>query len=65
LDISSRVRSRPTARPRPSGSLSIADAAAPLATLVSLTVVAAVALVLVVPSVGLLLVLQQRGRLEV
>jgi cytochrome d ubiquinol oxidase subunit II len=45
--------------------LSIGAAAAPQPTLVSLTVVAAAALVLVLPSIGLLFVLQQRGRLEV
>ena len=45
--------------------LSIGEAAAPAPTLVALTVVAAAALVLVVPSMGLLFVLQQRGRLEV
>jgi cytochrome bd ubiquinol oxidase subunit II len=44
--------------------LSIAQAAAPAPTLVALTVVAAAALVLVVPSMALLFVLQQRGRLE-
>jgi cytochrome d ubiquinol oxidase subunit II len=44
--------------------LSIPQAAAPSSTLVSLTVVATAALVLVVPSLGLLFVLQQRGRLE-
>jgi cytochrome d ubiquinol oxidase subunit II len=44
--------------------LSIGVAAAPGATLVALTVVAAAALVLVVPSMALLFVLQQRGRLE-
>jgi cytochrome d ubiquinol oxidase subunit II len=44
--------------------LSIGAAAAPTATLVALTVVAAAALVLVLPSFGLLFVLQQRGRLE-
>jgi cytochrome bd ubiquinol oxidase subunit II len=44
--------------------LSIATAAAPAPTLVALTVVAAAALVLVVPSMALLFVLQQRGRLE-
>ena len=44
--------------------LSIGEAAAPAPTLVALTVVAAAALVLVVPSMGLLFVLQQRGRLE-
>ncbi|MEU7813011.1 cytochrome ubiquinol oxidase subunit I [Pseudonocardia sp. NPDC049154] len=43
--------------------LPIAAAAAPLPTLSALTVVAAAALVLVVPSMGLLFVLQQRGRL--
>jgi cytochrome d ubiquinol oxidase subunit II len=45
--------------------LTIGAAAAPAPTLVALTVVAAAALVLVVPSIGLLFVLQQRGRLEV
>jgi cytochrome bd ubiquinol oxidase subunit II len=44
--------------------LSIAEAAAPAPTLVALTVVAAAALLLVVPSMALLFVLQQRGRLE-
>jgi cytochrome bd ubiquinol oxidase subunit II len=44
--------------------LPIADAAAPAPTLVALTVVAAAALLLVVPSMALLFVLQQRGRLE-
>jgi cytochrome d ubiquinol oxidase subunit II len=44
--------------------LSIATAAAPAPTLFALTVVAAAALVLVVPSMALLFVLQQRGRLE-
>jgi cytochrome d ubiquinol oxidase subunit II len=44
--------------------LSIAEAAAPAPTLVALTVVAAAALLFVVPSMGLLFVLQQRGRLE-
>jgi cytochrome bd ubiquinol oxidase subunit II len=43
--------------------LPIAVAAAPVPTLSALTVVAAVALVLVAPSIGLLFVLQQRGRL--
>jgi cytochrome d ubiquinol oxidase subunit II len=43
--------------------LPIAAAAAPDATLFALTVVAAVALVVVAPSMGLLFVLQQRGRL--
>lgn len=43
--------------------LPIAAAAAPLPTLSALTVVAAAALVLVAPSMGLLFVLQQRGRL--
>jgi len=42
----------------------IAQAAAPAPTLVSLTVVAAVALVIVVPSMALLFVLTQRGSLE-
>ena len=45
--------------------LSIAEAAAPTSTLVALTVVAVAAVLLVVPSMGLLFVLQQRGRLEV
>jgi cytochrome d ubiquinol oxidase subunit II len=45
--------------------LSIARAAAPTATLVALTVVAVAAVLLVVPSMALLFVLQQRGRLEV
>jgi cytochrome d ubiquinol oxidase subunit II len=45
--------------------LSIGAGAAPGATLVALTVVAAAALVLVAPSIALLFVLQQRGRLEV
>ena len=44
--------------------LTIGEAAAPTATLVVLTVVAAVAALLVVPSMGLLFVLAQRGRLE-
>ena len=44
--------------------LSIARAAAPTATLVALTVVAGAAVLLVVPSMALLFVLQQRGRLE-
>jgi cytochrome bd ubiquinol oxidase subunit II len=44
--------------------LSIARAAAPTSTLVALTVVAAAAVLLVVPSMALLFVLQQRGRLE-
>jgi cytochrome d ubiquinol oxidase subunit II len=44
--------------------LTIAAAAAPTATLVALTVVAVVAALLVVPSMGLLFVLAQRGRLE-
>jgi len=44
--------------------LTIQQAAAPTPTLVSLTVVAAAALVLVVPSMALLFVLGQRGRLE-
>jgi cytochrome bd ubiquinol oxidase subunit II len=44
--------------------VSIASAAAPHATLVALAVVAVAAVVLVVPSIGLLFVLQQRGRLE-
>ena len=42
----------------------IAQAAAPAPTLVSLTVVAAVALLVVVPSMALLFVLSQRGTLE-
>jgi cytochrome d ubiquinol oxidase subunit II len=42
----------------------IAEAAAPTATLVSLTVVAALALVVVVPSMALLFALDQRGSLE-
>jgi cytochrome d ubiquinol oxidase subunit II len=45
--------------------LSIARAAAPTSTLVALTVVAVAAVLLVVPSMALLFVLQQRGRLEV
>ncbi|MFL6095720.1 MAG: cytochrome d ubiquinol oxidase subunit II [Blastococcus sp.] len=45
--------------------LSIARAAAPTTTLVALTVVAVAAVLLVVPSMALLFVLQQRGRLEV
>jgi len=45
--------------------LPIGVAAAPGPTLVALTVVAAAALVLVAPSIALLFVLQQRGRLEV
>jgi cytochrome d ubiquinol oxidase subunit II len=44
--------------------VSIASAAAPGPTLAALTVVAVVALVLVVPSLALLFMLQQRGRLE-
>jgi cytochrome d ubiquinol oxidase subunit II len=44
--------------------LSIADAAAPGATLASLTVVGVAAAVMVLPSVALLFVLQQRGRLD-
>jgi cytochrome d ubiquinol oxidase subunit II len=44
--------------------LSIAQAAAPTATLVALTVVAVAAVLLVVPSMALLFVLQKRGRLE-
>jgi cytochrome d ubiquinol oxidase subunit II len=44
--------------------LTIGAAAAPAATLVALTVVAAAALLLVAPSIALLFVLQQRGRLE-
>jgi cytochrome d ubiquinol oxidase subunit II len=44
--------------------LSIGAAAAPRATLIALTVVAAAALVLVAPSLALLFALQQRGRLE-
>jgi cytochrome bd ubiquinol oxidase subunit II len=43
---------------------SIAEAAAPHPTLASLTVIAVAAVVLVVPSIVLLFVLQQRGRLE-
>jgi cytochrome bd ubiquinol oxidase subunit II len=42
----------------------IAEAAAPTATLLSLTVVAAFALLIVVPSMALLFVLAQRGSLE-
>jgi len=42
----------------------IAEAAAPTSTLVSLTVVAVVALLVVVPSMALLFVLAQRGSLE-
>jgi cytochrome d ubiquinol oxidase subunit II len=42
----------------------IAEAAAPTATLVSLTVVAALALLVVVPSMALLFALAQRGSLE-
>ena len=42
----------------------IAEAAAPTTTLVSLTVVAALALLIVVPSMALLFVLAQRGSLE-
>jgi cytochrome d ubiquinol oxidase subunit II len=45
--------------------LSIARAAAPTSTLVALTVVAVAAVLLVVPSIALLFMLQQRGRLEV
>jgi cytochrome bd ubiquinol oxidase subunit II len=45
--------------------LSIAAAAAPTSTLVALTVVAVAAVLLVVPSMALLFVLQQRGRLDV
>jgi cytochrome d ubiquinol oxidase subunit II len=44
--------------------LSIGAAAAPTATLWALTVVAAAAVLIVVPSMGLLFVLAQRGRLE-
>jgi cytochrome d ubiquinol oxidase subunit II len=44
--------------------LTISAAAAPRATLVSLTVVAALALLLVLPSMALLFVLAQRGSLE-
>ncbi|MFI5958848.1 cytochrome d ubiquinol oxidase subunit II [Cryptosporangium sp. NPDC051539] len=44
--------------------LSIGEAAAPPATLWALTIVAAIALAIVVPALGLLFVLQQRGRLE-
>ena len=44
--------------------LTIAAAAAPTPTLWALTIVAVVALLLVVPSMGLLFVLAQRGRLE-
>src|SRR4051795_1185478 len=44
--------------------LTIAAAAAPTPTLWALTVVAAVAALLVVPSMGLLFVLSQRGRLQ-
>jgi cytochrome d ubiquinol oxidase subunit II len=44
--------------------MSIAEAAAPDATLLALVVIAAGALVLVVPSVALLYTLQQRGSLE-
>jgi cytochrome d ubiquinol oxidase subunit II len=44
--------------------LPIAEAAAPTPTLWALTIVAAVALVVVVPSMALLFVLGQRGRLE-
>jgi cytochrome d ubiquinol oxidase subunit II len=44
--------------------LTIGEAAAPSSTLVALTVVAALALLLVVPSMALLFVLEQRGRLE-
>jgi cytochrome bd ubiquinol oxidase subunit II len=44
--------------------LTIQEAAAPAASLVALTVVAAAALVVVAPSIGLLFVLQQRGRLD-
>jgi cytochrome d ubiquinol oxidase subunit II len=44
--------------------MTIAEAAAPVATLAALTVVAAAALVVVVPAMALLFVLQQRGRLE-
>ena len=45
--------------------LSIEQAAAPTPTLEVLLVVAAVAVAVVAPSIGLLFVLQQRGRLEV
>jgi cytochrome d ubiquinol oxidase subunit II len=44
--------------------LSIGEAAAPTATLVALTVVAALAVLLVVPSMGLLFALAQRGSLQ-
>ena len=44
--------------------LTIAEAAAPTATLWALTLVAGVALLAVLPSIALLFVLQQRGRLE-
>jgi cytochrome d ubiquinol oxidase subunit II len=44
--------------------LPIEVAAAPAATLWALTVVAAAALVVVVPALALLFVLQQRGELE-
>jgi cytochrome d ubiquinol oxidase subunit II len=44
--------------------VTIAEAAAPSSTLTALAVVAGAALVLVVPSVGLLFTLAQRGRLE-
>jgi cytochrome d ubiquinol oxidase subunit II len=44
--------------------LRISQAAAPTSTLVALTVVAVAAVLLVVPSMALLFVLQQRGRLE-
>jgi cytochrome d ubiquinol oxidase subunit II len=44
--------------------LSIGEAAAPPATLWALTGVAAAALLIVVPSMGLLFVLAQRGRLQ-
>jgi cytochrome d ubiquinol oxidase subunit II len=44
--------------------LRIGEAAAPPATLWSLTIVAAVALLVVVPAMSLLFVLQQRGQLE-
>jgi cytochrome d ubiquinol oxidase subunit II len=44
--------------------LTIAEAAAPAASLAALTLVAAVALLVVAPSIGLLFALQQRGRLD-
>jgi hypothetical protein len=43
---------------------SFAAAAAPAPTLIALTVVAAASLVLVLPSIGLLFVLTQRGTLD-